>query len=84
MLSSCRFEQEELPVVHKLLKQPVEKVQVDIFIIFTNVMTCMLIFTTSSVCLQQAGLYPSVEQIELFSNHLPNAKLHEILVSNPI
>ena len=34
--------------------------------------------------MQQAGLYPSPEQIKLFSSHLPNAKLPDILVSHII
>ena len=33
--------------------------------------------------LQQAGISPTIEQIEMFSNYLPGATLHEILVSQP-
>ena len=40
-----------------------------------------------SVCvfslLQQAGISPTIEQIETFSNYLPGATLYEILVSQP-
>jgi len=35
-------------------------------------------------CVQQAGLHPTAEQIELFAYHLPKATLTNLIVSDKL
>ncbi len=39
------------------------------------------ILVNGTMSLQQAGLHPTAEQIELFAYHLPNASLSNLIVS---
>ncbi len=38
-------------------------------------------FNVGACCLQQAGLFPTIDEVQLFAYHLPKASLSNILVS---
>lgn len=90
------FTASDLPLLQKLLNTSVEPIQVHYSILqslslcaydvwmFINTdvrVSCQCKFLLL-VCVQQAGLHPTAEQIELFAYHLPKATLSNLIVSN--
>lgn len=65
--------------MHKLLATPEEPLQVQPS--SNDRLALSLVTWLLPLSPQQAGLSPTSEQIEAFSDYLPGAALHEILVS---